>query len=143
MLTKFILFVIIIFAVGFGGYLVYRANQIPKPVPTLGPTSLSPMLSPIPPTQVDITGEIQKLLAQKYNKQLSEVKVTVDKQTGAYAGGSVLFGAGGPGEGGMFLAYKKDKAWQLAFDGNGNVDCAKMRTEFGFTDEILKPNFCN
>jgi len=87
--------------------------------------------------------EIQYALAKKYDRPASEVKVTVSKEDAGYAGGSVLFGQGGPGEGGMFLAWKIGNNWNLVFDGNGNVDCQKMRQEFQFPDSVLKPNFCN
>lgn len=86
--------------------------------------------------------EIQYLLAKKYNKSIDEVKINISKQEDNYAGGSVLFGKGGPGEGGMFLARKDGNIWEVVFDGNGNVDCNKMRQEYGFPDTILKPNFC-
>ncbi len=91
----------------------------------------------------NVSQEIQYLLAKKYNKPVEEVKITISKQDDNYAGGSVLFGQGGPGEGGMFLARKVENIWEVVFDGNGNVDCNKMRQEFGFPDSILKPNFCN
>lgn len=87
--------------------------------------------------------EIQYILAAKYNKSVNEVKITITKQDGGYVSGSVLFGEGGPGEGGIFLARKAGNIWEVVFDGNGNVDCNKMRQEYGFPDTILKPNFCN
>lgn len=87
--------------------------------------------------------EIQYALAGKYNKSVNEVKITIAKQDGNYAGGSVLFGEGGPGEGGMFLARKAGNIWGVVFDGNGSVDCSKMQQEYGFPDTILKPNFCD
>lgn len=86
--------------------------------------------------------EIRYILAEKYSRSVDEVKVTISKQNDLYAGGSVLFGKGGPGEGGMFLARKNGNIWEVVFDGNGNVDCNKMRQDFGFPDEILTPNFC-
>lgn len=87
--------------------------------------------------------EIEAILTRKYNKSVDEVKVTITKQNDLYAGGSVLFGEGGPGEAGMFLARKTGDIWEVVFDGNGNVDCTKMRQDYGFTDDILKPNFCD
>lgn len=86
---------------------------------------------------------IQRILAEKYNKPLSEVNVTVKKEAPGFASGSVLFGQGGLGESGVWLAVKKGEAWQLAFDGNGSVDCNKMRQEYSFPDIILKPDFCD
>lgn len=90
-----------------------------------------------------VSQEIQYILAKKYNKPVGEVKITISKQTDQYAGGSVLFGKGGPGEGGIFLARKVGNMWEVVFDGNGNVDCSKMRNEYSFPDEILKPNYCD
>ena len=90
-----------------------------------------------------VAQEIQYILAAKYNKPVAEVKITMTKQTSQYASGSVLFGAGGVGEGGIFLARKSGNIWEVVFDGNGSIDCTKMRTEYGFPDEILKPNFCD
>jgi hypothetical protein len=87
--------------------------------------------------------EIRNILAKKYNKDISEVKITITKEVGNYAGGSVLFGQGGLGEGGLFLAVKEGNAWQVVFDGNGSIDCVTMRQKYGFPDEILKPGFCN
>ena len=89
----------------------------------------------------DAQHAIQDILAKKYNKPLSEVNVTVQKEVQGFASGSVLFGRGGPGEGGMWLAVLGN-GWQVAWDGNGNVDCSKMRREYGFPDTILVPDFC-
>ena len=95
-----------------------------------------------PTSYPDTQTAIQAFLAKKYNKPVSEVKVTVTKEVQGYAAGSVLFGQGGPGEGGMWLAVLGN-GWKVVWDGNGNVDCTKMRQEYGFPDTILKPNFCD
>lgn len=94
-------------------------------------------------SNTEISMIVGQILAKKYNKPVDEVNVTVQKADAAHAAGSVLFGAGGPGEGGLFLAVKTGSGWRVVFDGNGNVDCDKMRTQYNFTDAILKPNFCN
>lgn len=86
---------------------------------------------------------IQQVLADKYSKNVADVHITITKQNNTYAGGSVLFGTGGPGEGGMFLARKVGSNWEVVFDGNGSVDCNKMRQDYGFPDDILKPSFCD
>lgn len=87
--------------------------------------------------------EIQIVLAKKYNKPINEVKVKISKQDGDYVSGSVTFGQGGPGEGGGFLARKLVNVWEVVWDGNGSVDCKKMRQTYGFPDTILKPNYCD
>jgi hypothetical protein len=92
---------------------------------------------------VSVEQEIQYILAGKYSRLADEVEATVLKQDGNFASGSVLFGQGGPGEGGMFLAAKTGNIWQVVFDGNGSVDCEKMRQEYKFPEEILVPDFCD
>lgn len=88
-------------------------------------------------------GAVQNILANKYNRPASEVQVTIKKEAPGYSSGSVKFGQGGVGEGGVWLAVQKDEIWQVVFDGNGSVDCNKMRKEYGFPDVILKPDFCD
>ncbi len=87
--------------------------------------------------------EVRRILADKYRKAPSEVSVTVTKSDGSYAAGSVMFGQGGPGEGGMFLAIKTGGKWEIVYDGNGSIDCNKMRQQYQFPDGILKPEFCD
>ncbi len=87
--------------------------------------------------------EVQRILADKYQKVPSEVSVTVIKSDGSHAAGSVMFGQGGPGEGGMFLAVKTGDKWEVVYDGNGSIDCTKMRQEYQFSDEMLRPEFCD
>lgn len=87
--------------------------------------------------------EIQNVLAQKHSRPIEEVNVSILKSGESHIAGGVMFGQGGPGEGGMFLAVRQDGAWQVVFDGNGNPDCEKLKTEYGFPAEILSPNFCD
>lgn len=89
-----------------------------------------------------VAEEIQHSLARKHVRPVTEVKVTISKQDGDYVSGGVMFGQGGHGEGGMFLARKSGKMWDVVYDGNGSVDCQKMRLTYKFPDSILKPNFC-
>lgn len=84
---------------------------------------------------------VTKLLIDKYNWDEDKVSVQVNKEVGDFATGSVGFGSeiGGGG----WLVKKIDGKWQLVWDGNGSVDCQKLRTVYNFPDEILKPGFCN
>lgn len=86
--------------------------------------------------------EIQYFLAGKYNKPIDEVTVTITKQTENHMAGSVKFGPAAS-TGGMFLAVRSGNIWEIVYDGNGSVDCARLKTEYNFPDEILKPNFCD
>lgn len=84
---------------------------------------------------------VRYALAAKYGKPLADVIVRIDREYQGYARGSVKFGAGAP-EGGMFLAAKQGNRWILAYDGNGGVDCGKIKQDFAFPDEVLK-GFCD
>ncbi len=112
-------------------------NSLPSAVPT---QTTQKTISPTP--FPDTKSAIQAFLANKYKKPISEVKITVAKEVSGFASGSVLFGQGGTGEGGMWLAVLGN-GWNVVWDGNGNVNCNKMRQQYGFPDTILKPNFCN
>lgn len=141
-LTKNIIILIIIAAAGFGFFLFSQNRQIayqPNFLPSTTPTA-QVTVSPTP--YPDTKSAIAAFLAKKYNKPVSEVKVTVTKEVQGFASGSVIFGQGGPGEVGMWLAVLGN-GWDVVWDGNGNVDCTKMRETYGFPDTILKPNFCN
>jgi len=91
---------------------------------------------------VGLEEEFRNILAAKYDKSADEITVTITKQTDSHASGSVRF-APESSAGGLFLAAKIGNSWQMVYDGNGSVDCAKLRDEYGFPDEILKPNFCD
>lgn len=143
-LTKSLIILAIVVVGGFGYFLFSQNRKI-----TYAP-NLSSSVTPTPIVQENVSptpypdaqSAIAAFLAKKYNKPMSEVKVTVTKEVPGFAAGSVLFGQGGPGEGGMWLAVLGN-GWKVVWDGNGNVDCTKMRQEYGFPDTILKPNFCD
>lgn len=112
-------------------------NILGSPAPT---QKVQETTSPTP--YPDTKSAIAAFLANKYNKPVSDVHVAVDKEVPGYAAGTVLFGQGGPGEAGAWLALLGN-GWDVVWDGNGNVDCNKMRQQYGFPDSILKPNFCD
>ncbi|MCL4416580.1 MAG: hypothetical protein M1365_07795 [Actinobacteria bacterium] len=143
-LTKSLFVLVILAVAGFGYFLFSQNKQVvnkPNLLPSITPApTAQEIISPTP--YPDTQSAIAAFLANKYKKPVSEVKVTIDKEVQGFAAGSVLFGQGGPGEGGMWLAVL-GKGWEVVWDGNGNVDCDKMRKQYGFPDTILKPNFCN
>ncbi len=135
MLVKFkLLFVLAILLMG--GYYLY--SQKPQSQNSLQKSQSTSSPTPYPDTK----SAIQAFLANKYKKPVSEVEVVVTKEIQGFASGTVKFGQGGPGEVGAWLAVLGN-GWEVVWDGNGNVDCNKMRTQYGFPDTILKPNFCN
>lgn len=140
--TALLIILAILAAAGFGYYSLF-INKVAMPTPSsfAGPTQ-TPQTTLSPTPYPDTEHAIQAFLANKYKKPLSEVKVTVNKEVMGFASGTVLFGQGGPGEAGAWLAVLGN-GWDVVWDGNGNVDCTKMRQQYGFPDTILKPNFCN
>lgn len=95
------------------------------------------------PCYVDLAEEVAYHLADKYDRPVEEVRVTVTGEESDHASGGVVFGEGGPGEGGVWLARRQGNMWEVVFDGNGSIDCGTMRGEYGFPDSILQPNFCD
>lgn len=143
-LVSSLVIVVVFLAIGSAVYLSSVKNQkidTPNILPSAKPTQAT-LKTVSPASSPDTKSAIQSVLADKYKKPLSEVQVTVGKEVQGFASGSVLFGQGGPGEGGMWLALLGN-GWQVVWDGNGNVDCNKMRQQYGFPDTILKPNFCD
>lgn len=84
---------------------------------------------------------IKQLFAGKYLKYDNNMEVKIYKETTNHAGGMIRMFPGEPG--GLFLTVKIGGQWQIAYEGNGSVDCNKMRTQYNFPDEVLKPNFCD
>ena len=84
---------------------------------------------------------VMRILIEKYSWDKDKVSVQVNKELDDFASGSVGFGQelGGGG----WLAKKIKGEWEVVWDGNGTVDCKKLRTEYNFPDEILKPGFCD
>jgi len=134
---KALILLVIVAVLGLGYYFLSVNKQATNTIPT---KTTQAVVSPTP--YLNTQQAIAAILANKYLRPISEVNVTVDKEVPGFAAGSVLFGQGGPGEGGMWLAVLEN-GWMVVWDGNGNVDCDKIRQDYGFPDTILKPNFCN
>lgn len=92
------------------------------PSPTLTPPdTLKPTTSPANESDAD---KIRKVLANKYSKNTEETEISVSKNTGTHATGSVRF-AGEMG-GGMWLAYKDGENWIVTYDGQGTIPCSAV-----------------
>lgn len=83
---------------------------------------------------------LRQLFAEKYPKYAETVAVKMDQETPDHARGSVIFETGAPG--GIFLAVKTGEGWQLVFDGNGSIDCDKIKQTYQFPAEMLT-GFCD
>ncbi|MDD4271196.1 MAG: hypothetical protein PHF50_00065 [Patescibacteria group bacterium] len=84
---------------------------------------------------------IKSAIALKYKKPISQVFIRIDKENTEYAKGGVSFAPKG-GAGGMFLAAKINGKWELVYDGNGSVDCRKIKANYNFPADMLV-NFCD
>lgn len=80
---------------------------------------------------------IKSLLMAKYNKKSSELSVKISKENSQYAVGGVSFGPEGT-PGGLFMATKTSGNWELVYDGNGSIDCVKIKKDYNFPKEMLK-----
>lgn len=80
---------------------------------------------------------IKKLFAEKYNKKMAEVTLSIDQETEDHVRGGVEFLPGGLGEGGLFLAAKVDDLWELAFDGTGAIYCKEIE-EYNFPEDMIE-----
>jgi len=91
---------------------------------------------PVPGTEK----AIQEILANKYNKPLSEVKIIIQKEAPGFASGSVTFGQGGQGEGGMWFAVAGNQ-WDVVWDGNGIITCDVLTNYPKFPSSIIPECF--
>ncbi len=100
----------------------------------LSPKSISdtplPSPSPTPPVQLwqeppflekSVVDGIRQAFAQKYNRNIDQIEISVNQYQLPYARGSVSFSPGS--EGGWYLAYQKAGVWQVVLDGNGGISC--------------------
>lgn len=93
-----------------------------SPTPTLTETGALEPTTPATRADESDADKIRKALASKHSKSVEETEVSVSKNTGAHASGSVRF-AGEMG-GGMWLAYKDGENWIIAYDGHGTIPCS-------------------
>ena len=64
---------------------------------------------------------LKLLFAQKYEKRIEDITVSISKREGDYLTGGVKFA--GEIAGGYVLAAKVNDAWKIIFDGNGTWTC--------------------
>ncbi|MDD3498644.1 MAG: hypothetical protein PHH24_04065 [Candidatus Moranbacteria bacterium] len=90
----------------------------------------------------DKENAIISFLADKYDKDESEVTLNITREEGNYVRGGVTFAPGGIGDSGMFLATNYEGEWLVVYDGNGNPDCDKLKNTYEFPQAILE-GFCD
>lgn len=93
------------------------------------------------PCFASATEEMQYQFAEKYDKPLADITVSITKQTDQFMSGSVKFTAANLpplGEGGIFLAIKEGNSWKLVHDGNGMVPCEQLEEQYDISRDILQ-----
>lgn len=95
-------------------------------IPTSLPTEAEVMVITPTVTIVEKSAEdqLRQAFANKYSKPISQVELSINKNTGVHASGGVKFI--GEISGAWFLAYKADDGWTIVQDGNGTVSCEKI-----------------
>lgn len=88
------------------------------------------------PVEIAVSDEtlIKQALAEKYQKNISDVELTIGQTDGDFAKGTVNY-AGEMG-GGWWLAARQGGKWVIAQDGNGIVDCQSV-TPFNFPTTMV------
>lgn len=79
--------------------------------------------------------QIKQAFAEKYDRDIAEVNLTIDKSEANHIRGGVKFGDGTKGEGGIYFAALVDDKWELLFDGNGMIPC-NLLTEYNFPSDF-------
>ncbi|HWS48488.1 MAG TPA: hypothetical protein VN174_00375 [Candidatus Methanoperedens sp.] len=100
----------------------YLYTQKPKITTSLPPaTPTTAEISEIPENVISDDDLIRQALADKYNKDLSDVTYTSSQNDGTHASGGVKFS--GDIAGAWVLAAKDDGVWKIVQDGNGVIMC--------------------
>jgi len=71
---------------------------------------------------------IKNLFAEKYDKDVSEITISIIQETEDHIKGEVQFEPGDPGNLGGFLVAKKNGDSELVYDGNGIIFCSAIES---------------
>jgi hypothetical protein len=83
---------------------------------------------------------LAQIFSSAHEMTVAETHVKVVALQNNFAAGIISFGEVA-GEGGAFLARLVDGAWAVDYEGNGSVDCVKIKA-LGYPGEVLK-GFCD
>jgi hypothetical protein len=102
------------------------------------------------PADTDETGDtaeaIKQLFAEKYEREVENIRLSFAQETEDYLAGTVSFLKEGettpsPGNSGGFLAARNESGeWVLVFDGNGTVSCTEIEP-YDFPLEMVSECF--
>jgi len=80
---------------------------------------------------------IKKLFAEKYDKEVSDISLSIDLEAENHVRGGVEIAPGGSENKGLFLAAKVDGKWELVFDGQGTISCGLVK-KYNFPEEMIE-----
>jgi hypothetical protein len=83
---------------------------------------------------------LTQIFAAEHKETVAQTHVTLMKLENNFASGSISFGPT-PGEGGAFLARLDNNVWKIDYEGNGSIDCVKIRG-LGYPQDVLE-GFCD
>ena len=118
-----------------GSSLDFISSKVVTPTPTLTQPTPTPGFESAPTVEEksDLQ-QIKEAFAEKYDKVLTDVKVTISDNDGTYAKGGVSFA--GEMVGGWWLAFKDTVGWIIVADGNGAVMCSSIES-YDFPIEMV------
>ncbi len=83
---------------------------------------------------------LAQIFASEHEETIARTHVRINVLQNNFAAGGISFGEVA-GEGGAFLARLADGAWAVDYEGNGSIDCPKVR-DLGYPEEVLV-GFCD
>ncbi len=83
---------------------------------------------------------LTKIFAAAHKQPIAETNVTVSRLQNNFASGSIMFGPDAV-EGGAFLARLANGGWIIDYEGNGSIDCVKIKG-LGYPQNVLE-GFCD
>lgn len=117
-----------------GGWVRHGNPAAPMPTGGCG-QSPSPSVSAVP--SADPGGSVEqamkRALAEKYRREVGDIELTVNKNIGGYAQGSVSF-AGEMG-GALWFGADTEDGWVLVHDGQGPAECSTLE-KYGLPKEF-------
>lgn len=84
---------------------------------------------------------VKSALAIKYNQPVTEILMEITKQSARFAEGRVWIGIK-EGEGNRWMAAKPKDKWEIVYDGQSKINCAKIIKEYELPPSVLQ-GFCD
>ena len=83
---------------------------------------------------------LTQIFATNHKQPVADTHITVVQLNDNFASGSISFGPEA-GAGGVFLARMVNNAWTIDYEGNGSIDCVKIKG-LGYPQDVLE-GFCD